>query len=325
MSEKLDGWLLKLYPARFRGRYGASAMQLFRDRLRAERGFFRRLRFWFDVVADLAVSVPREYWRQSPAEANSGGHGLPEEAVSAMCRQRIVVPAVVFYVFVALGFITGLLGNSERVLLCVAYLLLAILGMEQFLNIGKFKERWRSNAVILGTDRIQERYFGHDFTILRIEVARIIEGSQGLLIITRVVSRQRTILVPAGMTGYQEVRQRLSEWTPITWRPELWLSDPKPVLGCLLALIPAMLLVRSRPWIFIVSLIYYPMILLVIVMNVTRPLDRSRKPGPRRGLDLAPPAHMWRRFKGQCRNAPTVWWILLVLILLPIATTLLVK
>jgi hypothetical protein len=65
MSEKIYAWMLKLYPAHFRHEYEASAMQLFRDRLRAERGFFRRLRFWLDVIADFAVSVPREHSRQA--------------------------------------------------------------------------------------------------------------------------------------------------------------------------------------------------------------------------------------------------------------------
>ncbi|HEY6346549.1 MAG TPA: Clp protease N-terminal domain-containing protein [Bryobacteraceae bacterium] len=65
MSEKIYAWMLKLYPAQFRQKYEVSAMQLFRDRLRAERGFSRRLRFWLDVIADLIVSLPREHWRQT--------------------------------------------------------------------------------------------------------------------------------------------------------------------------------------------------------------------------------------------------------------------
>jgi Clp amino terminal domain, pathogenicity island component len=65
MSEKIYAWLLRLYPVRFRQEYEASAMQLFRDRLRAERGFSRRLWFWLDVITDLVVSLPREHWRQT--------------------------------------------------------------------------------------------------------------------------------------------------------------------------------------------------------------------------------------------------------------------
>lgn len=63
MSEKLFSALLRLYPARFRQTYGDAALQLFRDRVRDERGFWSSLRLWLDLLADLAVSVPREHGR----------------------------------------------------------------------------------------------------------------------------------------------------------------------------------------------------------------------------------------------------------------------
>ena len=65
MSERVYGWLLRLYPASFRETYGDAAVQLFRDRARDEIGFFTKLRLWLDVLADLAISVPREYRRPS--------------------------------------------------------------------------------------------------------------------------------------------------------------------------------------------------------------------------------------------------------------------
>jgi hypothetical protein len=58
MSEKMYAWLLRLYPAAFRERYGEEAVQLFRDRVRDEQAFLPRLRLWFDLLADLAVSLP---------------------------------------------------------------------------------------------------------------------------------------------------------------------------------------------------------------------------------------------------------------------------
>ena len=61
MSEKIYGLLLRLYPSGFRKAYGDSALQLFRDRARDENGFLPRLRLWLDVLADLAVSLPREH------------------------------------------------------------------------------------------------------------------------------------------------------------------------------------------------------------------------------------------------------------------------
>ncbi len=61
MSEKLYALLLRLYPAEFRKEYGEPALQLFRDRAHAERGFSARIRLWLDLVADLVISSPREY------------------------------------------------------------------------------------------------------------------------------------------------------------------------------------------------------------------------------------------------------------------------
>jgi hypothetical protein len=61
MSEKIFACLLRLYPARFRQRYQAEALQLLQDRLRDERGGLRRLRLWIDLLADLAAGLPRAY------------------------------------------------------------------------------------------------------------------------------------------------------------------------------------------------------------------------------------------------------------------------
>ena len=66
MSEKIYAWLLRLYPSGFREIYGAEALQLFRDRARDETGLVPRLRFWLDLLFDLAVSIPRAH-RFAPA------------------------------------------------------------------------------------------------------------------------------------------------------------------------------------------------------------------------------------------------------------------
>src|SRR6202051_430056 len=67
MSEKIYAYLLCLFPSHFRECYGDEALQLFRDRARDERGFFRRVRLWLDLLADLAISVPRQYGYVRPA------------------------------------------------------------------------------------------------------------------------------------------------------------------------------------------------------------------------------------------------------------------
>src|SRR5882757_11019516 len=64
MSERLYALLLRLFPKRFRDAYAEEALHLFRDRARDERGAVRHLRLWFDLLLDLAVSVPRVQFRE---------------------------------------------------------------------------------------------------------------------------------------------------------------------------------------------------------------------------------------------------------------------
>jgi hypothetical protein len=64
MSERLYALLLRLFPARFRDAYAEEALHLFRDRARDEHGAVRHLRLWFDLLLDLAVSVPRVQFRE---------------------------------------------------------------------------------------------------------------------------------------------------------------------------------------------------------------------------------------------------------------------
>lgn len=71
MSEKLYALLLRLYPARFRAAYGDEAMQVFRDRLRDDRGFRARVRLWLDVLLDLVRSMPQEHRRAAAVAAIS--------------------------------------------------------------------------------------------------------------------------------------------------------------------------------------------------------------------------------------------------------------
>ncbi|MGA8597531.1 MAG: S41 family peptidase [Bryobacteraceae bacterium] len=69
MSEKMYVLLLGLYPSQFRKAYGDEAIQLFRDRFRDERGFFARVRLWWDLLADLVASLPREHGYLRPSRA----------------------------------------------------------------------------------------------------------------------------------------------------------------------------------------------------------------------------------------------------------------
>ena len=70
MSEKMYTRLLRLYPASFRKHYEGEALQLVRDRLRDEIGFFNRARLWWDLVSDVFAGLPRAY-RNSYAAAET--------------------------------------------------------------------------------------------------------------------------------------------------------------------------------------------------------------------------------------------------------------
>ena len=76
MSEKIYAFLLRLFPSQFRETYGEEALQLFRDRARDETGLSSRVRLWFDLLADLVISVPREYFYAEPELIAASGQRL---------------------------------------------------------------------------------------------------------------------------------------------------------------------------------------------------------------------------------------------------------
>lgn len=333
MSERIYAWLLKLYPTRFREEYAVLMLQLFRDRLQAERGRSRRFWFWLDVIIDLAVSIPREHRRWNTPAPALGGLRLSEEAVTSMTNRRAALPAICFSVFVFFGLTAGWLGNSERVLLFAAYLLLAIGAAGRLGSIKRFEECWRSYELMFDADRLQQRQHGKDVTVLRSQVVKINEDQHGLLIISLRGDRPTvgwtqtaydpavfaTTWIPAGLISYDRVRERVLEWTDsVSQRRSHWLSEPGLLRSCICTLLPAILLVRSVDWFVAVAIVYYGMILLSSIMHVARPPRNSGlRPRPRRLL-LPPPRYMWRRLKHQFREP-----LLLALVVAPIFRTLL--
>lgn len=79
MSERVFALLVRLYPAAFRRKYRDEALQLYRDRLRDERGLVRKMRLYCDLLEDAVNGLPLA-WRNSyndartaPAIANVSG------------------------------------------------------------------------------------------------------------------------------------------------------------------------------------------------------------------------------------------------------------
>ena len=77
MFEKLYSLLLRLFPSAFRGHYEEEALQLLRDRLSNERGFYLRLRLCFDLTTDAIGSLPRAY-RNSYTEVATAASLTPQ-------------------------------------------------------------------------------------------------------------------------------------------------------------------------------------------------------------------------------------------------------
>jgi hypothetical protein len=328
MSEKIYTWLLKLYPVRFRRDYGPSAVQLFRDRFQAERGLLRRCRFWLDVISDLAVSVPREHWRRNTTEPRMpGAFRIPEEAVAEMTKREAVIPAIAIGSLVALGLTIAWLGDSRHVPMLIAYLPLAILTMAQFRTIVKVERRLHSYQLIFGPNHLQLSQDGEDRTVSKSEIFKVNEDQHGLSVICvpgysraealPVEYRQEreglvSIPIPAGLTGYEQIREQILQWTgPISQRRSLGLKKLKP-LACAVSLGPAMLLVSSVPWLAIVAVIYYGTVLLAIVLDIGRPPRGSGL--AREGVNLPRSAYMWRRFKrlSRCLGVLTLFFLPIV-------------
>lgn len=70
LSLRLYRWLLKLYPAGFRENYAEPLEREFRDELRESTGPAALSILWMRLVADLAISVPMQIFREAAQDAS---------------------------------------------------------------------------------------------------------------------------------------------------------------------------------------------------------------------------------------------------------------
>lgn len=111
MSEKIFALLLRVYPARFRQRYQAEALQLLHDRLRDERGFLPRLRLWIDLLVDLLAGLPRAHRNAYALPATQVARGADSLPAFRTLDEEPLRPGSIL-----LG---GLLGTSALVLFAI--------------------------------------------------------------------------------------------------------------------------------------------------------------------------------------------------------------
>ncbi len=218
MSERIYGWLLVLYPKRFRQGYGEAMRQVFRDRLKTE----NPLALWTEVLGDLAISVPREHWRPRKLAAASTGFTLSEEALRQMAnrghhgRPNLLVSTITL----VLGGAVGLLGHAPPWPLFS--ILAAMLVLQSAVTIrGRTRTRrhWRDFEVTLETDRILVKQGGATSTLLKSDIKGLMDmPGFGLLIEPKTPESQ--VLVPLLLTGYLELRETLLNWAPIETPPD---------------------------------------------------------------------------------------------------------
>jgi peptidase S41-like protein len=179
MSEKIYAWLLRLYPSHFREAYGNEALQLVRDRARDETGFFGGLRLWLDLLADLAVSVPREYgYRQPVLIGASAQHRL--EAVPAFFVLKGESPRLGALLFgsalslLALGTFWALLSHA------VGYTGIGVRSSGQLRGESRFAQPQARQAEPQDAPSATNRA-GEVFKLDRAERQRVIDGAVAIL------------------------------------------------------------------------------------------------------------------------------------------------
>src|SRR5579859_3552695 len=108
MSEKMYARLLRLYPSRFRKEYEAEALQLIRNRLCNEVGFFKRARLCWDIATDFLGGLPQAYRNSYTVteviSLSPNGDGIPSFKVldnEPLQRGSILVGSTVSLVAIA--------------------------------------------------------------------------------------------------------------------------------------------------------------------------------------------------------------------------------
>jgi hypothetical protein len=116
MSDKMYTRLLRLYrlyPSGFRKEYQDESLQLIRDRLRDETGFFKRARLGWDLIADALTGLPQAYLNSyaMPEAVSLSPHpnGIPSFKVldqPPLSRSSILVGVTLsMFALVAFGFV----------------------------------------------------------------------------------------------------------------------------------------------------------------------------------------------------------------------------
>jgi hypothetical protein len=208
MAERLYSLLLRLYPRGFRRRYADEMMRVFRERLRDERA----VRVWVDVLADAAVSIPRQHFR-----ARRPHPMLPPSA--APLKRAVLVNLSRSFLAgsgISISIFAAFFPNGRLLAVLLALICLALLA------------RTCQKARVVKTYRID---LGDDYVTVACDAIGIAPLTltrgevTGLRVFQHIGMRvhasdpSRDLWVPSSAPAYAEARQRLSQWAPVSVTP----------------------------------------------------------------------------------------------------------
>jgi len=209
MSEQLYSLLLRLYPRAFRERYADEMLRVFRDRLGDE----RPARVWLDVLADAIVSIPGQHLRSQAPHPFYPPSAAPLQRIVTVTIGPMLIVAALFGASVgAAFFIRG--GWLLAVLMACGGLATSSKARQTSLALKAYRADADSDSVTVGCDALGMA----PLTLRRAEITGLqLFDKLGLRIQT--ADPARDLWVPAAAASYADVKERLSQWVPVTVTP----------------------------------------------------------------------------------------------------------
>lgn len=207
MSDRLLQWILRLYPAGFRAAYGEAMLQVFRDQLRDAPGWSGRARVWLRLLFETPGAAMAEHHR--PPESPQG-YTVSAAGYRAMVRSGHLGGHFLAPWFVATLLALAWLPGSRAAWLPAAAGVALLLASR-----SRFRAHWRGYGLRLDETSLGEfRYGALVHSCALADIQRVVEApGYGLSVLARAPSR--SLWIPASLTGYGELRERLGARTRI--------------------------------------------------------------------------------------------------------------
>lgn len=223
MSERIYALLLRLYPRVFRERYADEMRRVFRERLRDEHS----LRVWLDVIADAIVSIPQQHLAARAAHARyPPARAQLQRAMFAAVRPMLILSLLLgmgMGASIAAAFIIGGIWPPAAMVLIVGAYVAGCRRASRIRRAMVVAAEVSHDSITIGCAAagIEPRTLRRD-EVVRLELVERV----GMRI--RTADPQRDLWLPAQAPAFADVQARLSLWAPVTVKPLIDLSTPRP-------------------------------------------------------------------------------------------------